>query len=433
MESDSWRLAGVFALVLLNAFFVAAEYALVGARHGRVAALAKKGAAGGKAALRALANVNPYIAGIQLAITMSGIGLGWLGEQALARMLEPFFDGLGLHFISGAIAFLIVTFLLVVLGELIPKYLVLRTADKMLVRLILPLNAILFVLRPMTLLLETAGYWALRPFGINIRNQERQAIAKEELAMIIQESHSAGEFDRGHARMVTKALRLADLQADDVMIPRVDVVAVDANLSTEELAQQLARQSHTRVVVAEGGDLDEIVGILHLQDAVRLLAGRAKDLKSIVRPAVFVPPNLSLERLVDRMQQEKTQMLIIRDEHGGTAGLLTLEDIVEEIFGELDDQVEHAQPRIITWDDGRVIMRGDVRTDELADYMHLDENPLEREAVSTIIMSALDRVPRIGDSIDSALGVFRVVNMSRQRITRVALTPRSQGINREGQ
>jgi CBS domain containing-hemolysin-like protein len=373
--------------------------------------------------MRALANLSPYVAGIQLAITMSGIGLGWLGEQTLSHILEPVLQGIGLHFVSGVLAFLVMTFLVVVIGELIPKYLSLRSPDRMLLKVIIPLNAFLLVIRPLTIILEIAGYWILRPFGINIRRQERNAIAKEELALIVKESSSAGEFEMGHARMVTKTLLLADLQADDIMIPRVDVVSVDADTPRADLAKLLAKQSHTRVVVCEDGDLDEIVGILHLQDALRLISGSGKTARDVMRPAVFVPPNLSLERLVDMMREEKAQMLVVRDEHGGTAGILTLEDIVEEIFGELDDQVEHAQPRISTSPDGRIIMRGDVRTDELADYMRLDENPLEREAVSTIILTGLDRVPKIGDSIETPLGILRVVNMSRRRITRVALTP----------
>ncbi|MDQ2986783.1 MAG: hemolysin family protein [Armatimonadota bacterium] len=422
MESESWRLVGAFVLVIANAFFVAGEYALVGARPGRIAGLAKRGGKAAVAAKDALGHINRYIAGIQLAITMAGIGLGWVGEQSLSKMLSPFFDGIGLHFMSTAIAFLLVTFLLVVLGELVPKYVTINSPERMLVRIIIPLNFVLLILRPLTAMLEFAGHWVLRPLGIDTRRDQRSAIAKDELAMIIQESRTAGEFDESHARVITKALNFTDLQADDVMIPRVDIISVDVDTPTDELIRQLAAQTHTRVVVVEDGDLDEVVGILHLQDFVRLLAGRVSDLRSAVRQAVFVPPNLSLERLIERMQTDKTQILIIRDEHGGTAGLLTLEDIVEEIFGELDDQVEHAQPRIQTWEDGRIVMRGDVRTDELTEYLGLDENPLPRESVSTIILDEIERTPKIGDSIETDLGLMRVVNMSRHRITRVSLT-----------
>src|ERR1700693_3336539 len=168
MDSDSWRLAGVSLLVLISAFFVAGEYSLVGARPGRINAAARKGSRAAKAAAKAIANLPPYIAGTQIGITMASIGLGWIGEGALAKMLEPFFTRLGMHVIASAVAFLLVTFLLVVLGELIPKYLVIRGPEKILLKLILPLNATLFVLRPLTILLEGSGYYILRPFGINI-------------------------------------------------------------------------------------------------------------------------------------------------------------------------------------------------------------------------------------------------------------------------
>jgi CBS domain containing-hemolysin-like protein len=422
MDGDSWRWAVIVLLVLLNAFFVAAEYALVGARPTKIAHLARRGGRAAKAAHHALANLSPYIAGIQLAITMAGIALGAVGEHYIARKLEPLFTGIGLHFIASVIAFLFVTFTLVLLGELVPKYLIIRDADRATLRLILPLNVILAFIRPLTLILEFCGYWLLRPFGVNIREQRTQIVAKDEVAAIIRAGASAGEFGGQHAKMVTRTLRLADLQADDVMIPRVDIGCLDLNASRDELLAALGGQRHTRLVAVESGDLDEIAGILHLQDAIRVLAGNA-TIRDSLRPAKFIPPNLSLDKVIELMRESGTQMLIVRDEHGGTAGLLTLEDVVEEVFGELDDQIERAQPSIDRRSDGRIVMRGDVRTDELAEFLGLDENPLDRETVATIIVDVLTRTPMLGDTIETPLGRLRVDNMARNRITRVSLLP----------
>ena len=423
MESDSWRWAVLLLLIALNAFFVTAEYALIGAGRSRIEVLAGRGSRSARSVFSALSNLPYYVAGIQLAITMSGIGLGWISESTIASFLEPLFEGIGVHVLATAMAFLLVTFFMVVLGELVPKYLTLRAADRTALAIILPLNAALFLLRPFTLLLETAGYLVLRPFGVNIRRQQRPVVAKEEIAALIRESRSAGVFDETHARMVTKALNLVELQADDVMIPRVDIAAVDVNLSKNELLSVLVKQPHTRLVAVVDGDIDEVAGVLHIQDVFRLLNGEAEDIRAILRPAVFVPPNLSLENLIEMMRKEKTQILIVRDEHGGTEGLLTLEDIVEEVFGELDDQVEHAQPPIERRVDGRVTMRGDVRTDELVEFLGLDDNPLEREPISTIILTLLGRTPRLGDVVETPLGRLQVDNMARQRITRVSLIP----------
>ncbi len=421
MESDSWRWGAIGFLILFNAFFVASEYALVGARRSRLNALHSRGNKAAGAAVHALDRLPHYIAGIQLAITMAGIGLGAIGEGFLAQKLSPYFAGVGLHLVASAIAFLAVTFLLVVLGELVPKYIIIRDPDRALIGLIYPLNSSLMVMRPLTLLLELAGFLVLRPFGIDIRKHSPDIIAKEEFAALVRESQSAGEFAEAHARVVTKALRLADLQADDVMIPRVDIAAVDADTAVDQLAATLSSIPHGRLVVVEGGNIDEILGILYLQDAMRCISGEAKNIRSVVRPAVFIPPNVSLERIIDIMRAKATQIIIVRDEHGGTEGLLTLEDIVEEIFGELDDQLERAQPRIERRAGGRIVMRGDVRTDELADFLGLDENPFERETIATIVLEVLDRTPKLGDTIDTPIGRLRVDNMARSRVTRVSL------------
>ncbi|MCW5946472.1 MAG: HlyC/CorC family transporter [Fimbriimonadales bacterium] len=423
MDSDSWRWIAIASLIAINAFFVASEYALVGARRSRIAGLASRGNRAANSAVLALDKMPAYIAGIQLAITMAGIGLGAIGESFLAQKLTPFFDGVGLHVIATAIAFLSVTFALVVLGELVPKYLIIRDADRALLILIFPLKATLIILRPLTFLLEFAGFLVLRPFGIDIRKHRREFIAREEYAALVRESQSAGEFAETHARMVTKALRLADLQADDVMIPRVDVSWIDVNSNMDQAADVICKQPHTRLLAVEGVDLDEVVGILYIQDAMKFVTGKAVSLRSVVRPAVFIPPNVSLERIIDIMREKATQMIVVRDEHGGTSGILTLEDIVEEVFGELDDQIERAQPRIEQRSDGRIVMRGDVRTDELVDFLGTEDNPLERETISTIIVDALERTPKLGDSIETPLGTLRVDNMTRSRITRVSLIP----------
>lgn len=421
MEGDSWRWIAIALLIFTNGFFVAAEYALVGARASRLNALAKRGSRAAKAASSALNKLSTHIAGIQLGISMSGIGLGAIGESTIAKALEPFFERIGLHVISSLIAFLLVVFLMTVIGELIPKYLIIRDADRAALSLILPLNAVLTILKPFTWLLEKSGFLILLPFGVDMRKMSRPIVAREELAAMVREGQTAGEFEESHAKLVTKALRLSDLQADDVMIPRVDIQFIGVDASADELTKRLARLSHTRLIAVENNDLDEVVGILHLQDAFRFLAGEVTTLREALRPALFVPPNVTLERLIETMKSKGTQILIVRDEHGGTAGLLTLEDIVEEVFGELDDQVEKAQPRIETRKDGRIVMRADVRTDELADYLGLEHNPLPRETVATIILESIERTPKLGDVIETEVGQLRVDNMARLRITRVSL------------
>lgn len=433
MDTESWRWLLFAGLILANAFFVASEYALIASRPARLEASAKKGSSSAKAVLRALQDLPHYIAGIQVGITMASIALGWVAEMTLASAIKPFFAW-GHHLIASLVAFFFATFLLVVLGELTPKYITIRDAESAARWLIFPLNACLVCLKPLTTTLEGAGYWLLRAIGIDITKAGRDALSpkakgeafmllKEEVTALVRQSLHAGVFDESYARMLTKALRLTDLKADEVMIPRVDIAYVDADWSLEHLTRALAHQSHTRLVAVQNNDLDDVVGILHLQDVIQLYAGEANNLRSILRPAEFIPPNLTLDKVLERMRELRTQMLIVRDEHGGTAGLLTLEDIVEEVFGELEDQVEHAQPRIERRPDGRVMMRADVRTDELAEFLGVEEPTGERQTVATLIMEKLDSLPKLGDVVETPFGVMRVENMARHRLTKVSLLP----------
>jgi CBS domain containing-hemolysin-like protein len=436
MDADGWRWVLFIGLILINAFFVASEYALIASRSARLEALVKRGSTSARAVLRAIQNLPHYIAGIQVGITMASIGLGWVAETTLASALKPYFEW-GHHLIASSIAFLLATFFLVVLGELTPKYLTIRNAETTARFLIFPLNFCLILLKPLTATLEGSGYWLLRAFKIDIAKPgkdktspqakaELATILKEEMTALVRQSLHAGVFEEAHARMLTKALRLTDLKADEVMIPRVDIGYVDADWSLEELTRALTHQSHTRLVAVEKGDLDRVVGILHLQDVFRLYAGEASTLRSILRPAEFIPPNLTLDRVLERMRELRTQMLIVRDEHGGTAGLLTLEDIVEEVFGELEDQVEHAQPRIEKRPDGRVLMRAEVRTDELAEFLGIEDPTQERQTVATLILDRLDRLPKLGDVVETPFGTMRVENMARHRLTKVSLLPRKE-------
>src|SRR5581483_10908612 len=323
------------------------------------------------------------------------------------------------HIVATIIALLFITFFTVTIGEVVPKYVALQNPNRWAVRLVLPIYYVLAIVRPLTVLLEGAARLILKPLKIDF--SKRHTVMREELPFLISEGADAGELQEEHARVITRALRLTDLQADDVMVPRVDIGFINVDCDSEQLAKKVSDLRHTRLVVVEDDDLDEIVGILHLPDAMRMLSDNNVTVRELTRPAVFVPPNVKLDRLIEIMRTKRTQVLIVRDEHGGTEGLLTLEDIVEEIFGELDDQIESSAPRIERRSDGRIVMRADVRTDELCEFLGLEENPMERESVTTIIHESLNRTPRLGDTVQTPLGMFRVDNMTQRRVTKVSL------------
>ncbi|HJP81931.1 MAG TPA: hemolysin family protein [Fimbriimonadaceae bacterium] len=415
-------------LVLGTMFFVAAEYGMVSARKSRIDALARKGNRAAKALSPALDDVSPFVAASQVAITMIGIGVGTVTEPFVTEMLVDWFGNAIPHTVSFLISFLCVTFVLVVVGELVPKYLVLGSPEKVALLTFRPMLAFVTVLKPLIWLVQKAAALVLRLFGRSMKTGDA-GIAREELMMLIQSGGAEGTLDKLHAEMVTKALKLDVLDARDIMVHRLDIKWVDVRLDKDALLERLSIIPFTRLPVCRG-DIDDMVGIAYLHDVVKNLSRKDFQLEKLLRPLVAIPENLTMEKIVATMRDQKTQILIVMDEYGGTSGLITLEDVVEEVFGELEDTLESERPPIELFQGGRVSAKSDVRLDELVDYLHLPiETGENTDTLAQIIVDALDRIPRPGDSIESILGTVRVENMARRRITRVSIQLRPELVN----
>jgi putative hemolysin len=409
------------ALLLGNAFFVAAEYGLLSARRSRMEAEARKGHRSAGLMVRALDDLSPYVAGVQIAITMCGIGLGALTEPYVTGAITR---AIGTALPSGLrvlLSILIVTFVLVVVGEIVPKYLTLQRPDRIALITIRPLRLFVWLLTPMVRLVQASGALLLRPFGIDMREQHAEGLSKDEIALLVQAGGAEGVLDKMHAEMVGRALRLDTLTARDIMVHRLDVKWLDADLDRTQVLRHLRRIPYSRIPVCRG-DIDDVVGVIYLHNLVLHLDDGNFNLERIVRAAVFIPENLSLERIVDRMRDERSQILIVMDEYGGTSGLITLEDVIEEIFGELEDRLEVERPLVELGPGGRVTARGEVRYDELLVRLGFDaEGPGQTKTLAQLVVDSLERVPRTGDSIEMPIGVIRVENMARRRITRVSI------------
>lgn len=393
---------------------------MVSARKSRIESLAKKGNRAAKALAKELDDVSPYVAGVQVAITMIGIGVGTVTEPYITEMLVEAFGTSVPHSVSFGISFLITTFVLVVIGELVPKYLVLNSPEKVALFTFRPLKFFVTILKPLIWLVQKSAAGVLRLFGKSMTG-ESNAIAREELMMLIQSGGAEGTLDKMHAEMVTKALKLDVLDARDIMVHRLDIKWLDIELSKEELLEKLAVIPYTRLPVCRE-DIDDMVGVVYLHDVVKHLSRPDFKLANILRPVVAVPENLTMEKIVATMRDQKTQILFVMDEYGGTSGLITLEDVVEEVFGELEDTLEGERPQIEVFKGGRVSAKSDVRLDELVNFLHLpvetDENT---DTLAQVIVDSLERVPRPGDSVDTILGKMRVENMARRRVTRVSI------------
>ncbi|MBS1716617.1 MAG: HlyC/CorC family transporter [Armatimonadetes bacterium] len=419
--------SGIYALIsvlliLLNGFFVASEYALISARRTRLEALSRRGSKSAPGLLRALENITPLVAAAQVAITMLGIGIGSITEPYVTHLLVGILGQTPAHSLSYLLAFVIVTFLVVVVGELVPKYVVLRHADRSALITYRGLVATSTIFRPITWLAQATAGALLKPFGINIKEEEGDVLSKEEVLGMLQ-SGSAQGLEKDHAELVTRALRIDQLDAGDIMIHRLDVKWLDATWDRSKVIEKIKQIPFTRLPLCRG-DIDDVVGIVYLHDIVKHWDDPDFSLEKIARSAVMVPENLPIGKIVAQMRDNKTQMLIVLDEYGGMSGLLTLEDVVEEVFGELQDSVESERPAIEVIASGRVSVRADLRYDELLAGLKIETQDPEvnTESLAQIIVESLGRTPRPGDSVDLPIGNARVENVTRRRITRIAIT-----------
>lgn len=422
MDGDDTRQVLASLLLLFGSvFFVAAEYGILSARKSRIEALAKKGNRTAAALAKDLDNLSPYVAANQIAITMIGVGVGSVTEPYITEKLQGLFGTSISPAVGYGLSFVFISFLLVVVGELVPKYWTLSSPESVALRVYPLLRLVRLLLAPLVWLAQNSAALILKPFGIALRGGEGDALAKEELLLLIQSGGAGGTLDKLHAEVVGRALRLDVLDAADVMVHRLDIAWLDAGLSALEVKRKLREIPHTRIPVCRG-DIDELIGIAYLHDIVKAIDRPDFRLEKIMKPAIFIPENLSLERVVATMREQHSQMLVVTDEYGGTSGILTLEDVVEEIFGELEDQLESERPPIVREAPGRISARAEVRLDELVAFLGLELDIEDRtDTLAQLVVDNLGKAPKVGDEVDSLLGRLRVENMARQRITRVKI------------
>ena len=424
----------VIGLVAVNGFFVASEFALVSIRRTRVEELISQGGDAAKAVQQAVNDLGPYIAGTQIGITLASLGLGWLGEPAVASLLARFFAIFALslapsllHTTAYTLSFLFITFVHVVFGELVPKAMALQKPEAVALSIGRPMALIVFLFRPMISLLHGAGNLTLRLMGFRPAGRYNHIHSVDELDFIVRQSHEAGVLDDLEREIVERTFHFAELSAGEVCTPRGDIDALDLEKPVPELLRQLAETMHTRLPVYEG-EIDNIVGIIHMHDVYReMQAGHEiADLRPLIRPAFVVPESIHLDHLVEQFREHQTKLALVVDEHGATAGLVTFKDIIEEVFGQLHGSSTVEEPAIQEDADGRYIVRGDVRLDEITREIGWN---LEDEDVATIaglVMKRLGRVAQAGDTVETGEGTIKVVHMTHLRITQVVLERKKQ-------
>jgi CBS domain containing-hemolysin-like protein len=424
-------------LVALNAFFVIAEYALVRSRRHRLEVLRDEGARGSKLALDQLGNVNEYISAVQIGVTVCSIGIGALGAPALASLLEEVFPSSVSHgiavTISAVLAFAIISTVQLIGGEMVPKFYAIDRAESVARRVARPLQAFSVLFHPFVIALTAVADRLLRLLGIDMRRQSEGG-SSEELKLLIAESHAEGQIDPGEAGMLRGVFHLHEQEARQVMTPIPAVVTIDISQDVETALRASISSGHTRLVVTEDEDRDRVRGIVHVSELARLFMqqGSGASLEGIVHEAVIVPETKPLDDLLADLQRERASMAVVVDEYGRVVGVVSVEDIVEEIVGEITDETDPSTGEIRRLANGDWFVRGHVAVADLADYGL--ELPVDSDAYNSVggfVFAELGRLPRRGDTVNAGGYSIRVESVRENRVEAVRIRERRVARSRE--
>jgi CBS domain containing-hemolysin-like protein len=417
-------------LVAINAFFVIAEYALVRSRRTRLEQMRDEGVKGARLALAQLANINEYISAVQIGVTLTSIGIGALGEPALADVFKSALGTTLAHgaavAISAIVAFLIISGAQLVAGEMVPKFYAIDRAESVARRVARPLQAVSILFHPVTAVLTGIADRILRLLGVDM-SEERRGGSPDELKRLIAESHAGGHIDLGEAGMLSGVFHLHEQEARQVMTPIPAVVTVDAAQDVEAALKLCVSSGHTRLVVTEADDRDRVRGIVHSNTLVQQLMedGPHSPIAPLVHDAPIVPETKPLDDLLADLQRQRTSMAVIVDEYGRVVGIVTVEDIIEEVVGEITDETDPTGGEVRKLANGDWFVRGHVAVTDLEDYgLHLPVDSDAYNSIGGLVFAELGRLPRRGDTVTVNGFSVRVESVRDNRIEAVRIRER---------
>ncbi len=424
-------------LVFLNAFFVAAEFAIVKVRSTRVQELVRENVRGSAAVQSAIQNLDAYLSATQLGITLASLGLGWIGEPAFASLVTPLLGALGIwsetvvHTISLTIAFALITFLHIVLGELAPKSFAIRRPEEMSLFVATPLRLFYRVFYPALYFLNASSNFFLRMFRITPATESELAHSEEELRLLLAESHRTGTLSASKRKLLENVFDYTRRSAKHIMVPRADIVHLSLKKSLAQNLETIRQTQHTRYPLCSD-DIDHVIGMIHAKDLFQPAEGLldSQDLLKLKRDMLFVPESRPLELLQRDFQQRRVHMAIVVDEYGGTSGLVTFEDVLEEIVGEIQDEFDTEAPRMQSTPEGYVV-DGLVLLEEIAARLGFEPPEHESSTLGGFVIARLGRIARIGDLVAIAGFTAKVIEMKGRRVSKVLLTPSQPETPRE--
>jgi len=431
--ADALRVSLVMLLVLANGFFVAAEFALVSVRHTRIAQLTQQGHRGARWVQRAIENPDRFIAATQLGITLASLGLGWVGEPALSRLLQPIvelfpgqLESEVSHGLSAGLAFALITFLHVVVGELAPKSIALQNPVRTSLVVAQPTVLTAWLFKPAIWALNGAGNALLRLLGIKPAAAHELVHSMEELEMLVSASAERGMMEDSEQEMLHAVFDFRDTLVRQVMVPRTEVVAVPAEAGLEQILQVATAHGHSKMPVYQD-DLDHVLGVVHLKDVVaaqRKPGHETLTAREVMRETVFVPEVARVSTLLQVFRARQRHTAIALDEYGGTAGVVTLEDLLEEIFGEVSDPFDRGSA-IQPQPDGSSLVDGLIRIEEINEHFGLDLQDPHYDTIAGFMLGRLGRLATVGDTVTTDGVRITVDSMDGKRVARVWIFPRA--------
>jgi CBS domain containing-hemolysin-like protein len=424
------KLLAVFALVAINGLFVAAEFALVGARPTRIDQLAATGNRWARFVKRAMDDPNRFISAAQVGITMASLGLGWLAEPAVAELLIPILEPIlgeggkiGAHLVAGIIALFLITLLHIVLGEQVPKMIALQRAEPTILTIAPVISVIAVPFRPLIALLYWLTSVVLKLLHLEWKGEHHLVYSEDELKLMITASHQKGILDENEEAMINRVFGFAEMVTEQVMVPRTEIEAIPIRATLDEVVKVVADSGHSRYPVY-GENLDDLRGVFHAKDLYTLLSRNEQhrfSLRRMVREPLMVAESTNLDDLLTRMKRERTQIAIVVDEYGGTAGMVTLEDVLERIIGDVQDEFETAGDDVVILEEGCAEISGLLSLEDVNERFDTHFEDAYYNTVGGFVFGQLGRRPEVGDTVTIENVDLTVLKLDGLRIDRIKI------------
>lgn len=422
-----WDIFWTFFLVALNGFFVAAEFAIVKVRISQIEIKAKTGSRVGKMAKHIIHNLDGYLAATQLGITLASLGLGWIGERVMHQVIHDALINFNISetiisSISTIIAFSIITIMHIVFGELAPKSVAIQRPVATTLFITLPLQAFYFIFRPFIWSLNGFASIILKAFGINSADGHESLHSSEELQYLLEQGKESGALDTNEHELIKNVFDFNERVVKNIMVPRTKISGIELNTPTDEVVDRIISEGYSRLPVYDD-IIDKIIGIIHAKDVLPLLANKKEwSVNDIIRKPYFVPETKKINDLLSELQQKRIQIAIVLDEFGGTAGMVTLEDIVEEIVGEIQDEYDEEKPIVEKISETEFVINTHATVYDVNE--HLPHDLPEDEDFDTIgglVSHAFGKIPEVGDRAECYGYVFTILKKTEQNIEAVKL------------